>query len=314
MKDRAKAFAKLVRNVLYDAWRYLRFSSLCAPSHARERLAAQIKMDAHRLEKGLALPEMRTGFGADVLARLTRDVRLLEATYGEDAVTAMARMDLREYCERHRTVGAPNHSIEAFLAADAESMAAAATLQLDSDAVREAARVDFEAFAWSRHSLRQFSENRIDPGEIEAAVHAAQRTPSVCNRQSAKAYHIATPDLRRDLLQVQGGNRGFGETIPELLVVTSQLDAFVSPAERYQCWIDGGLFAMSLVYALHARGLGTCMLNWSVDPSRDRRARHLMRLQDRENIIVFIAVGHYPKRFEVAASHRLRPADLLVRL
>jgi nitroreductase len=310
----AKSFAKLNRNLFYDAFRYFRFSSMFDRESESARLGASIKMDAHRIEKGLALPQSRPGFGRDVVARLIRDVAIYEQRFGADRVTRVARAALADYEQTGRSQGVPHGDLGKFLTADDLAEADRATIQLDAASVRSRAQIDFAAFAHSRHSLRQFSKDAVDPAAIDAAVRAAERTPSVCNRQSAKAYHIVDPALRRQLLEVQGGNRGFGDDIAELLIVTSELRNFVSAAERYQCWIDGGLFAMSLVYALHAQGLGTCMLNWSVDPSRDIAARKLMNLPPTQNIIVYIAVGHYPANFAVATSARLGIDDILVRL
>lgn len=310
----AKSFAKLNRNLFYDAFRYFRFSSMFDRESESARLGAAIKMDAHRIEKGLALPQSRPGFGQDVVARLIRDVAIYEQRFGADRITRIARSALADYEQTGRAQGVPHGSLGQFLTPDDFAAAGSATIRLDAESIRGRSRIDFASFAHSRHSLRQFSGETVDPAAIEAAVRAAERTPSVCNRQSAKAYHIVDPALRKQLLDVQGGNRGFGDDIAELLIVTSELRNFVSAAERYQCWIDGGLFAMSLVYALHAQGLGTCMLNWSVDPSRDITARKLMNLPPTQNIIVYIAVGHYPENFSVATSARLGVDDILIRL
>ena len=59
---------------------------------------------------------------------------------------------------------------------------------------------------------------------------------------------------------------------------------------------------MSLVYALHAAGLGTCMLNWSEDYESDKRIRKAFNIPDYEIIITMIGAGYVPKKFEVTAS------------
>ena len=48
-----------------------------------------------------------------------------------------------------------------------------------------------------------------------------------------------------------------------LLIIAMDLKAFVPAHERYQHWIDGGMFSMSIIYALHSLGLSSCCLNWS---------------------------------------------------
>lgn len=91
-------------------------------------------------------------------------------------------------------------------------------------------------------------------------------------------------------------------------MITARLDCFLTVEERYQHWIDGGLFAMSLIYALHSLGLGSCCLNWSVAPATDRAFKEAAGIADDQSIIMLLAVGHLPERLRVARSER-RPLD-----
>jgi nitroreductase len=81
--------------------------------------------------------------------------------------------------------------------------------------------------------------------------------------------------------------------------------------ERYQGWIDGGLFAMTLALALHARGLGACFLNWSVPSARDKQLRRLIGIPDSELVITMMACGHLKPRFAVPVSQR-KPLDAVL--
>jgi nitroreductase len=74
--------------------------------------------------------------------------------------------------------------------------------------------------------------------------------------------------------------------------------------ERNQAWIDGGMFAMSFVLALHSLGLGTCCLNWSVEQKTDIALRAEAAIPDSEVIIMLLAIGHIPPELNVAASVR----------
>ena len=310
MLAKVKLFLKSVRNLTYDGMRYLRQSSVLAKPGDEGSLLAHIKMDSHRIEKGLALPQPRPGFGTEVIDRLIANIQRFEQQHPSHECIPSADRALLEYRDFCPANGIQNATLEEFLK-QRGNQGNGGSVELHAAEILEATKFNFQQFAHARRSVRQFSDEPVDPGKITAAVRAAERTPSVCNRQSARAYRIATPELKAALLEVQGGNRGFTEQIAELVIVTTELKNFVSAAERYQGWIDGGLFAMSLVYGLHSQGLATCMLNWSVDPSRDRTARKLMNLSDSENIIVFIAVGNYPATFRVAASPRFRTDDLL---
>lgn len=115
-----------------------------------------------------------------------------------------------------------------------------------------------------------------------------------------------------EALRWQPGNRGFGHLASRALVVTVDLQAFSGPGERNQAWVDGGMFAMSLLYALHSLGYGACPLAWSQRSSFDRQARAALGIPPNEVIIMMIAVGTLPERFRVAVSQRLSGKTALI--
>ena len=69
---------------------------------------------------------------------------------------------------------------------------------------------------------------------------------------------------------------------------------------------------MSLIYALHSLGLGTCCLNWSVTRERDLALRKDAKIDHSESIIMMIAVGNLPDNFSVANSSRKPVEEILV--
>ncbi len=87
-------------------------------------------------------------------------------------------------------------------------------------------------------------------------------------------------------------------------VVTWGLAACPSGGGRAQGWIDGGLFAMSLIYALHSQQLVSCALNWSKGREVDLRLKKRFRIPHSESIILLLAVGHPQESYEVAQSWR----------
>ena len=164
-------------------------------------------------------------------------------------------------------------------------------------------RADFKAFSQTRFSIRDFSEKAVAIGLIEDAIRVAQKTPSVCNRQTSRV-HVVRGAKKKRLLECQNGNRGFGDLADTVLVVSSDLCSFCGVQERNQAFIDGGMFAMSLLLGLHYVGLGACALNWSVDREADQRLREFFSIEDSECIVLLIAVGHLPEQFSVARSAR----------
>ncbi|MFN0195026.1 MAG: nitroreductase family protein [Aestuariivirga sp.] len=173
-----------------------------------------------------------------------------------------------------------------------------------ADTVRSVAKFDFLAFAETRHSIRQYASEPVPMPAIERAVRVAQQTPSSCNRQTCRVWVWTNPDDVRSVLALQIGNRGFGDQLGGLAIITSDLSHWQTSSERYQAWIDGGLFAMSFTYGLHAEGLGTVLLNWSVSRHQDRALRNLIGLPDSEQVITMVGFGVIPENLTVPVSQR----------
>ncbi|WP_029007574.1 nitroreductase family protein [Azospirillum halopraeferens] len=314
---RTRTILALAGNGLYDLRRYLRWSSAGREELSQAQLAALVTLNYHRLEKGLALKTPRPGFGQDAVRLLMSLLDRYVARYGVDD-TARAGIDtLDAYRAFGRTHGLNHPEVDAAIARLGGSRAdgvppCGGTIPVDRATVAAAAPADPEAFFATRHSVRQFADAEVDMDTIARAVRMAQRTPSVCNRQSWKVHVFSDAEQKRRVLSFQNGNRGFGDQASKVLVVTSDLQHFTSVGERFQCWIDGGLFAMSLVYALHALGLGTCMLNWSVVKETDRAMRATAGIPDNEVVIMMIAVGHLPETLSVAHSLRKPLEEVLI--
>jgi nitroreductase len=165
-----------------------------------------------------------------------------------------------------------------------------------------------EDFFLTRYSLREFQDKTVSDEMIHRAVRLAMKTPSVCNRQAWHIYHTGDKAVKNRVLRYQNGNRHFGENIPNLLVVTTDLKAFFSASEHYQHWIDGGLLSMSLMYAFHSLGIATCALNWSQSPNNDKLLRKAVKIKPNHTIIMLIAIGYPDENNKVCLSAR-RPFE-----
>ncbi len=139
----------------------------------------------------------------------------------------------------------------------------------------------------------------------------AQKTPCVCNRQSWKVHLFKNKENITDALRIQGGAAGFDESINSLIVISSELAYFQSPGERYQGWIEGGLFSMSLIYAIHSLGLVSCCLNWSKNKEIDIQFKNKFDIPESHSIIMLLSVGYPKEEFLVAESWR-KPIDTIL--
>jgi nitroreductase len=173
---------------------------------------------------------------------------------------------------------------------------------------------DPEAFFLSRYSLREFEDEKVPHEVIVRAVGLANKTPSVCNRQAWKVYHTSDNEVRDIVLKYQSGNRPFGQHIPNLMVISVDLKAFFFGQEHYQHWIEGGLFSMSLIYALHSLGVASCPLNWSQTPNKDRQLRRLVGIEPHYTIIMALAVGYPRSANKVCVSARKPISEVLLEL
>jgi len=315
----------LATSYLYDIRRYYKAASkgIDAVSSGKSRyveLRSWIAADAHKIEKGLALREPRPGFGAPVVRRLVEQLERFHRDFAPDHITELAVNVLCAYARFNEEHGAG----DAELAARLDQLAAAfgeshdrgrgGLVAIEREAIVQRAKLPGLAdFFQSRHSIRNFDDAPVPFELVEAAVALAQRTPSVCNRQSWKAYVYVEREAAQQVLACQQGNRGFGDGAGGAIVVTSNLQTFFSYGERNQGFIDGGMFAMSLVYGLHAQGLGTCCLNWCAELSAERQLRELTGIPDHEAVIMMIAIGQLPASLHVAQSARKPLEEVCIR-
>ncbi len=169
-----------------------------------------------------------------------------------------------------------------------------------------------QSFFSTRRSCRDFDpRRRVSAEVIYEALRRAQHTPSVCNRQAPRAHLLQTESIVASALALQSGNRGFGESVQQLFVITADRRAFSEAEERNQGWIDGGLFAMTLVWALHSLGISSCMLNWSMGVTATRKLRSVLGLPDHEDVICMVAIGYARPGSRAARSQRLPINEIL---
>ena len=163
-----------------------------------------------------------------------------------------------------------------------------------------------------RHSVRAFADTTLPNEIIEDCVRLAQRSPSACNRQAVRVHVYEDAQLMRSILNCQNGNDGFGSMANKLLLLTFDQLAVIASSERNLPYLDVGLFAMTLILALQARGVASCCLNLNNYWFRDRALRRACGIPDREKPILLIAVGYPPRNYSVAVSERL-PLESVIR-
>lgn len=281
-----------------------------------QQLRFRLLQRAHSFEKALSLPKVTTRFGIPKF----RELLTLISNYRRQGLPMdgpeilMALNACRSYVDFHLahaidiTREFPEFDPSIHLPPPGHGPS---ILNKTSDELIVSAKGDFESLALSRCSVRQFAEQPVDPCLIRDAVRIAQKCPSVCNRQTAHAWLLQNHETVQKVLRVQQGSKGFSQQIHTVIAITSSLECFDGSKERNQGFIDGGLFAMSLMHALHFKGLAVCPLNWSSGRAKDRALRQTIPIPDSHIVIMLLAVGHYPKSFPVATSPRRHLDEVL---
>ncbi|WP_460359410.1 nitroreductase family protein [Mycobacterium sp. ZZG] len=246
------------------------------------------------MEKGLALPAPKRPFGQGALLERLNDLIPVAAETAPKTAYLRASVDARDALLAWNESGTIDDSV---------SPVAPEWEVLDRPVV--------ESFFKNRRSVRHFGPEPIDMTLVYRGIELAAFSPSVCNRQPWKVRLFSGSRVAH-LLRHQNGSRGFSEGIPLLALVSVELGYFVGRRERNQAWIDGGIFASSLVWALHGLGLNSCMLNLSITNSSADALRQDARMPSSEVPIMMIAIGNGAKGHRAARSIRRELREILV--
>jgi nitroreductase len=292
----------------YDYKRYYNFS-ISRRRNEKTKLISEIIRDYHVIEKGLTMPETRLGFGMERLLKLCSLCNFFVSNFGNKEPQLIHAISvLNEYKLFHlhnkydldetvlNELKLVNLNLETSSPAEQKNVSRAEYFNNINSS--------FELFSNSRSSIRNFTSEDIPIDKINAVFNLVRNTPSACNRQSWRTYVVTNSTMIKEILKLQGGNRGFGHLTNKLIVVTSDTAVFFNDLERNQAFIDGGMYAMNVLYGLHHKEIAACILNCSHTPNKDQEMRKLIPIKNSEVFIAMIACGIPPENFSIAVSKR----------
>lgn len=301
---------KAFNGFFYDFKRFLYYGGWRANMYDIEQRNYHLVKVYHSLEKSMSFKNRNKDSGW-FAANTVLDVLKIAKRTGVMGFHDRAALNvLKKYIKLQENIGTERarfieNEIQFF---DFESLAAHGVKEYGIEEFKKGILKEPECFFFSRYSLREFIKETVDEATIKRAVTLAMKSPSVCNRQAWHVYHTTDSILKEKILRYQEGNRGFGEKIPNLMIITTDLKAFMSGQEHFQHWIDGGLFSMSIIYALHSLGVASCALNWSQTPANDKLLRLLVNVKPNHTVIMMLAVGWPGVHNKVCISAR-RPLE-----
>lgn len=304
------AFSKQLKVAyVYDMKRYMKNIYSFDLEYTETNLIGLIIREYHVIEKGLTMPNTRLGFGKDVLIDLIKNCIKFASKFSkanEQLLHAVGVIKEYEYFHLERNYILSEEISKLIIRLSDEINNVNVVRQKDMTISDYFAynNESFPIFSSSRSSVRNYSDEDINIDIITEAINLSRNTPSACNRQPWRTYVFSDKAKINSILETQAGNRGFGHLTNKLIVITSELGMYSSIGERNGAYVDGGMYAMNLLYFLHYKKIAACILNCSNTLEKDVKLRELCGIKDSEVFIAMITCGIPPEKFKIANSFR----------
>lgn len=306
------------RLYLHDAYMYIKYSNGFFTGSTRQRLLDSLIVFYHPLEKGLTMPELRLGFGKDRILTVVGMINLYMKKWGDNnEVITDAIEVIKEYDQLHKKnnfeLSENVQSAIDSLLNNYNNVEPSVQPLFSKELFFSHTEAAFPEFAKSRRSIRNYDINQSVPKElILKAIDLSRTSPSTCNRQSVRAHIVDNKGKVQKVLALQSGNRGFGHLVDKVILITSDIQSWNVPGERFSPYLDSGFFAMNLLYALHYYHIGACPLNWSENSDRNYKLHKLLNIPDNEIITMMISCGYPVEVFKVVRSKRKPLSSIVV--
>jgi len=287
----------------YDMKRYFQYSSM---THSEAKAAAtEIRILSHTIEKAMSLPECRAGFGK---AKILRLIELYEMNSNElenvdPQIKSIVNSTVRAYVAFQNENSVDTDYIDTKYLSTIQEQCPVGVINVPMKQT-----TDFATIAKERKSARYYSKDGVSSDLVRKAVQIAQTAPSACNRQSIRVYACLNENVIERVMALHKGVRGFGKP-GVVFAITGDLSLYQNELERDTVFVDGGLFAMNLLYALDSFGLVSCPVIWGSEPDHDGQLAALLRIPENETAVLLIVSGKCPEDGYRSAISAKRSVD-----
>lgn len=329
-KSLKKTLSSLVgqrRLILFTAVRnfYVDFKLFCKYStvfklDSLNKMEAKIILDYHSLEKGMLFTEMKPSFAKIRVQRLHN--LLSDANIADKVNRSQIKVAYQVMCQYYELHAKSNFDISDFYTAEQYDRYKAllkedyyvdfnGVIQYNKEDFYKNNKLSFQKFAYSRKSIRDYTGEKVPTSIISKAIELALTSPSVCNRQASKVYLLEDKDKIIRALKIQGGFSGYMDNVSQLLILTNDRSYYYTIGERNQLYIDGGIFLMNLLYALHYYEVANCPANWGKEFFAEEMLSKVVSIPESEKIICMIPIGVAKDKFRVTLSKRRESDEVL---
>jgi len=299
---------RLLKEMFYHYSRFCRNTGQIGMAKNESKYAADLRIRVHAIEKGLSMPNVRVGFSEKKVKDILKHIDYYKRTFKDSTSTMLSEANaiLDCYFKFNAAHGHSNQQLrtehDRVLANVNGGGYEGGTKTAFKEKITEAAAINFKRFAEQRFAIRDFSEEPVSIDLINKALKIAEKTPSACNRQPWRVY-VYRGKRKDAILQWQQGCRGFSDSIDTAILVTCDIESYFIH-EMNLPYVDGGLYAMTLIYALHSLGLGTIPLTCGLMSRKLKTLYRDFKVRDKEVPVLLIGVGNLKEKFEVTVSSR----------
>jgi nitroreductase len=275
-----------------------------------EKVQRDLTLAYHIVEKGLTMPVPRPGFGKKVVISLCDTILKYEKMNLplNDLEFKQSVSVITEYHDYHKDIDYKlDEEVDVKVKSIVRKFKGVEGLKqknITKNEYFQDTNKPFDIFCRSRYSVRNYTDESIPLTILYDCIDLAQKSPSFCNRQPTRVQIVKSATLKNNILELQNGNRGFGHLAETLLVITSVISTTKDIHERNENHLNGGMFIMTLLNALHFNKIGACSLNWSVTNDKDVKLRNLLNVPENEVILMIISCGYVPENLALASSPR----------
>lgn len=274
----------------------------------RNKLLTDLAIRTHAIEKGMSIGKVKVGFGQPKAISLLHDLQLYLSLGGSEEFVSESCSVINKYIAFNESLGADMAIVRTGLNTFCEKnnidlIDKGGIYILDKMNMETMQKSSFDVFSQSRFSVRDFGTDKISLDYIERALLMAEKSPSACNRQSWRIYVYSDEILRNKIFSLQGGCKGFCQDMQYAILVCGDIRGY-NINELSQVYVDGGIYSMNLLYALHFEGVATIPLTMGHKQKNIKKIKREMNIPDNEIPVLLIGVGAYKNKYKVAVSLR----------
>ena len=274
------------------------------------RLDYELLMAEHSLEKGLSHFNLRP-FGKKPLKRILKFINLeLKYEHSENHFAFSTAINLLKqykkiYEEKKWTSENTYKNISKFLI-KYEKMPEQKTgsYVLTKEELKNDYSIDYKKFIKSRHSLRNYKDERLKIEDIKEAIEMAKYSPSACNRQYIKVHYYPIGKMKENVINFSVGKGGIDLEGVNTFIITYDANGLQGAGERNQGYFNAGLFSTNLANSFHSLGIGTCFIQFSNSVEAEEKLKRFNDIPFNERIAVILYAGYYDEKSIFCVSPR----------